>query len=223
MRGTNRDNLLPSVGNLAHALFTARFLALPLKEDPTSQGPGLTAQEIYEGQANIFQYVFLDFDPAKSYKHRALASRDAEMLGDIMRKVVEGARRRPGPIERLMGRLHPSSSDVPAMPGFGKDLVLRFSEGGKSVEDVVWELVPTQAAAAATQSAAVSRECFSLSPSCVLGQITKRFSHFFNQWAQLIDVYMSDKYKNHWPAIVALAQSDSPEAFEILRKYTLEG
>lgn len=34
---------------------------------------------------------------------------------------------------------------------------------------------------------------------------------------------MSDKYKNHWPAIVTLAQSDSPKAFEKLRKYALEG
>lgn len=96
------------------------------------------------------------------------------MLGDVMRKVVEGVRRRPGPIERLMGRLHPSSSEVPDMPGFGKDLVLRFLGGGKSVEDVVWELVPTQAAAAATQAAAVSQRCSSLSLSCVLEQITKR-------------------------------------------------
>lgn len=34
---------------------------------------------------------------------------------------------------------------------------------------------------------------------------------------------MSDDYKDHWPAIVALAQSNSPTAFEKLRKYTLEG
>lgn len=43
------------------------------------------------------------------------------------------------------------------------------------------------------------------------------------QWAQLIDVYMSDEYKQHWPAIVSLAQSESPEAFQKLRKYVLEG
>lgn len=136
-------------------MFTARFLALPLKEDPTSHGPGLTAQEIYEAQSSIFQYVFLDLDTAKSYKHRVEASKDAKMLGGVMRKVVEGAKHHPGLIKTLMGLLG-HGSEVPHIPGFGKDMVLRLLSDGKSVEDVVWELVPTQSAAAATQAAAVS-------------------------------------------------------------------
>lgn len=45
----------------------------------------------------------------------------------------------------------------------------------------------------------------------------------FPQWAQLIDVYLSDEYKHHWPEIVSLAQSDDPDAFEKLKKYALEG
>lgn len=44
-----------------------------------------------------------------------------------------------------------------------------------------------------------------------------------SQWAQLIDVYMSDEYKDHWPDIVELAWSDAPDAFEKLKKYALEG
>lgn len=43
------------------------------------------------------------------------------------------------------------------------------------------------------------------------------------QWAQLIDLYLSDAYKQHWPAIVALSQSDAPEDFQKLEKYVLEG
>lgn len=136
-------------------MFTARFFALPLKEDPTSHGPGLTAQEIYDAQASLFQYVFLDFDTAKSYKHRVEASKDAAMLGNVMRRVVESAKHHPGLIKMLMGLLG-HGGEVPDIPGFGRDMVLRLLSGGKSVEDVVWELVPTQAAAAATQGAAVS-------------------------------------------------------------------
>lgn len=102
---TNRDSFCGSIGNLAHAIFTARFLALPLKEDPSSHGPGLTAQEIYEAQASIFQYVFLDLDTAKSYKDRVEASKDAKMLGGVMRKVVESAKHHPGLITMLMGLL----------------------------------------------------------------------------------------------------------------------
>lgn len=136
-------------------MFTARFLALPLKEDPNSHGPGLTAQEIYDAQASLFQYVFLDFDTAKSYKHRVEATKDAAMLGSVMRRVVESAKHHPGLIKMLMGLLG-HGGEVPDIPGFGRDMVLRLLSGGKSVEDVVWELVPTQAAAAATQGAAVS-------------------------------------------------------------------
>lgn len=138
-------------------MFTARFLALPLKEDPSSHGPGLTAQEIYEAQASLFQYVFLDFDTAKSYKHRVEASKDATMLGNVTRKVVEGAKHHPGLIRTLMGLLG-HGGEVPHIPGFGRDMVLRLLDGGRSVEDVVWELVPTQAAAAASQAAAVSHD-----------------------------------------------------------------
>lgn len=192
---TYQIDIVKDIGNLAHAMFTARFLALPLKEDPNSHGPGLTAQEIYDAQASLFQYVFLDFDTAKSYKHRVEATKDAAMLGSVMRRVVESAKHHPGLIKMLMGLLG-HGGEVPDIPGFGRDMVLRLLSGGKSVEDVVWELVPTQAAAAATQGAA---------------------------WAQLIDLYMSDDYKDHWPAIVALAQSSSPTAFEKLRKYALEG
>jgi hypothetical protein len=43
------------------------------------------------------------------------------------------------------------------------------------------------------------------------------------QFAQMIDLYLSDKYSSHWPAIQKLAKSDSPEAFEKLKKYALEG
>lgn len=144
-----------SIGNLAHALFTARFLALPLKEDPNSRGPGLTAEEIFRAQTSLFQYVFIDVDTAKSYKNRVQGSRDATMLGNAMRKVVEGAKHNPGLIEMLMGLLGHGKS-VPDIPGFGKDMVHRLLRDGKSVEDVVWELISTQSAVAATQAAGVS-------------------------------------------------------------------
>lgn len=39
----------------------------------------------------------------------------------------------------------------------------------------------------------------------------------------MIDLYLSDKYYSHWPAIQKFAMSDEPEAFEKLKKYALEG
>jgi hypothetical protein len=39
----------------------------------------------------------------------------------------------------------------------------------------------------------------------------------------MLDLYLSDRYFTHWPAIQKLARSDKPEAFEKLKKYALEG
>jgi hypothetical protein len=42
------------------------------------------------------------------------------------------------------------------------------------------------------------------------------------QWAQMIEFYMSDEYHHHWANITTLAQSNSAENFETLKKYVLE-
>lgn len=39
----------------------------------------------------------------------------------------------------------------------------------------------------------------------------------------MIDLYLSDEYYAHWTDIRSLAMSDKPEAFEMLKKYALEG
>lgn len=39
----------------------------------------------------------------------------------------------------------------------------------------------------------------------------------------MIDLYLSDEYYSHWADIQVLAQSEKPEAFELLKKYALEG
>ncbi|OJD36254.1 fatty acid oxygenase [Diplodia corticola] len=188
-------DIVKDIGNLAHAIFTAKYFDIPLRDDSsTNAKDGYTAKELYDVLAHLFQYVFLDIDTATSYKNRVVAARETRQLGDAVRKAVERASKAPGLIQMFLDFLAPSSG--PALPGFGRELVSRLLENGKSVEDVVWELIPTQAAAAATQAQA---------------------------WAQLIDVYMSDEYKHHWPAIVELARSDDPSAFEQLEKYALEG
>ena len=38
----------------------------------------------------------------------------------------------------------------------------------------------------------------------------------------MLDLFLSDKYKHHWPEIQKLAASDAPQDFEKLRKYALE-
>lgn len=147
-------DIVKDIGNAAHATFVANFFDIPLKEKATDHGNGLTVQEIYDVLAHLFEYVFLDVDTAKSYKHRVLATKGTRKLAGVVRKAVERAKSSPGLIQMIMGFLNPISKA--SIPGFGKELVARFLEGGKPVEDVVWELIPTQAAAAATQAQAVS-------------------------------------------------------------------
>ncbi|KAL4933358.1 heme peroxidase [Aspergillus undulatus] len=84
----------------------------------------------------------------------------------------------------------------PLLAGYGLQLIKRPREGSKSVEEVVWMVILTAAKACGSQ---------------IIG------------WSQLLDLYLSDDYAHHWPAIRSLAQSDEPEAFKKLKKYALEG
>lgn len=122
-----------------------------MKEKASDSSNGLTVREVYDTLAHLFEYVFLDTDAAKSYKHRVVAFRDTQNLATVMRKVVESVKA-PGIIERLMS----AGSNGASFPDAGKKLVARLQASTRSVEDLVWEIIPTQAAAAATQAQAVS-------------------------------------------------------------------
>lgn len=166
-----------SIGNIAHALFVADFFDIPLKDDgnddddddDAARSGGLTVHEVYDALAHLFEYVFLDTDEARSYKRHAVAARDTQALAAVMRRVVEGVRAGPGLLHLLADLLLPfgvgaakkgKGKGGPAgrlsLPGGGGALVARLLESAKSVEDLVWEIIPTQAAAAATQAQAVS-------------------------------------------------------------------
>lgn len=65
----------------------------------------------------------------------------------------------------------------------------------KDVDEMTWIFVVTAAVAVATQA---------------------------QGFAQMLDLYLSDPYKSHWPAIQELAASETFEAFEQLKRYALE-
>lgn len=143
-----------SIGNAAHATFLAKFCNVPLKEKTTDLGDGLTAQEIHDILAPVFAYVFLDNDPAKSYSNRVVAYREAQKFAAVMRRVVERVKT-PGLLNTVAGILNTPASDN-SFPGAGKEFIARLLESNPTVEDVVWDLIPTQAPAAANQAATVS-------------------------------------------------------------------
>ncbi|KAL2872843.1 peroxidase/cytochrome P450 family protein [Aspergillus lucknowensis] len=183
-------DIVRDVGNIAHAYFCAEFFNMPLKGSHYSPADAYTIKELSDALFDLFGYVFLDVDPPQSYKNRMVAKREAERMGEVMTKAVSEA---SGNIFSHPSRIFGSKS---SLPGFGPQLVKRLREGGKSVEDAVWTIIPTAAAACATQA---------------------------QGWAQMLELYFSDKYSSHWPAICNLARSDDPEAFTKLKKYALEG
>ncbi|KAK4118839.1 heme peroxidase family protein [Parathielavia appendiculata] len=194
-------DIVRDVGYLAHTAFVGRFFGFPLQS--TGGGPdSYTERSLADALAHLFAYVFLDLDPAESFKHRAIAGRDTERLGEVMRRVVTDIkarrRRRLSISQMVFGAAAKSAGrSDPALPSYGARLVERLLDGlGGSIEETVWTIIPTAAVALAPQA---------------LG------------WAQLIDLYLSDKYYHHWPKIRDLALSDNPDDFEKLKKYALEG
>ncbi|KAF2995005.1 hypothetical protein E8E14_001815 [Neopestalotiopsis sp. 37M] len=199
-------DIVQDIGNLAHAEFTGRFFGIPMRPEGTelpahpSLSRSYTPSELYETLAKLFEYVFLDLDTAKSYKNLVVAGRETAQLGEAVKSVVQGIKGGEGVLMQLFGMIlgKNGSGAVHTLEHFGRDLIKRLMEQGqgKDVDEVVWALIPTAAAACATQGQA---------------------------WAQLIDIYLSDEYQKHWKDIVRLSQSDDPKAFEQLKQYALEG
>ncbi|KAK2923217.1 hem peroxidase, animal-type [Fusarium oxysporum f. sp. vasinfectum] len=185
-------DIVKDIGNLAHAHFTSQFFGIPLQEYGAGSD-SYTARALSDVLANLFGYVFLDLDTAASYKNRVVAAAETKGLGEKMQTTVAGIKAQRFPSLRHMLRI--VSSDG-VLRSYGVELIDRMLESGKDVDVAVWTIIPTAAAACATQA---------------------------QGWAQMIDLYLSDKYYSHWPAIQKFAMSDEPEAFEKLKKYALEG
>jgi Cytochrome P450 len=192
LRGYYQVDAVRDIGNASHAHFTASMFHIPLK---TADHPlGLfTEQELYLILAVTFAYVFLDNDPATSFALKNGAEAAIKPLSIALEAVVHTVQSATflDPIKNILN-MH----DTGLIRDYGTHLIKRLSDGEKSVDEVVWTIIPTAAASVAT-----------------MGQ----------GFGQMLDLYLSDKYKHHWAGISEAAQSNSPEGFEKLRKYALEG
>jgi hypothetical protein len=180
------------VGNAAHAIFNAKMWHIPLKAPEDLNPLALTVDQMYLAMSVMFAYVFLDLDTARSFKLRLGAKSSGDQIAKLIRIVCEAVRAdsylhvsdlfRMGHAGKLLG-------------DFGTRLLRRLFEGGKSVDDVVWEIIPTVAASVATQA-----------------------QHF----GQMLDLYLEPEYAKYWPDIQACAWSNTDEDFEKLKSYALE-
>jgi len=186
-----RDVAIPS-----HAIVTAHIWGIPLKDSEDEKGVGFTPTELYEATAIVFWYTFLDIDAAKTLAVKAKAKKaTAALAAAVSTSCTDVQGGNLSFLESMFSKLHADKGD-PALPEFGTKLIQRLFDSGMSLEEVIWTIVPTSAAAAPIQTQGISR---------------------------LLDFYLSPANAAHWAEIQALAASDSAEALEKLRKYALEG
>lgn len=179
------------VANSSHTIFVARLFNLPLKEEHDLK-IGVTVDQLYLAMAVLFAYVFLDLDTARSFKLRSGAKTATDSIAKLIKIVCEAVH--VGKTLHLdslfsMGRSGQMLQD------YGVNLLQRLFDGGKSVDEVVYAIIPTAAAAVATQAQHVS---------------------------QMLDLYLTPQYQHHWADIQKLAWSDDPKDFEKLKSYALE-
>jgi hypothetical protein len=182
---------MSSVGNPAHAVFVARMFNLPLIA-PGDLGVGITVEQLYLALAVLFAYVFLDLDTARSFKLRSGAVAATEGISKLVRLVCTAVS--VGETLRL-NSLFAMGTSGKMLEDYGIRLLQRLFQGGKSVDEVVWTIIPTIAAAVATQA-----------------------QHF----AQMLDVYLRPEYRHIWPKIKECAWSNDPADFDKLKMYALE-
>jgi len=150
--------------------------------------------QLYLALSVLFAYVFLDGDPASSFKLREGAKSATDQLAELVKLVCEEVK--VGGVFRSLGALFPMGTAGELLQDYGTRFLTRLFEGGKSVDEVVWTIIPTAAAAVATQA-----------------------QHF----TQMLDVYLQDEYHDaHWGDIQRCAWSNDPADFDKLKGYALE-
>jgi hypothetical protein len=177
------------VGNLAHAAFVGHFFAIPLQSTTggAAAPDSYTERSLSDALAHLFAYVFLDLDTAQSFKNRLVSARDTERLGKVMQRAVADIKARRGRRGRghsisqmVFGGGKPAVGDDPVLSSYGPRLVERLLDGLGGVDETVWTIIPTAAAASATQAQGVRSSFpqalslrFSLTASVIVGSVDR--------------------------------------------------
>ena len=182
------------VGNASHANFIGYLFKICILDSSYGSG-GYTDLELYDLWASLFAYVFVDIDPPKSPELKVTAADAAERLGRVVRPVCQSVIAKDFDMlaeQRELTGRGPAADLLDFNIFYFLDTLAAWR---KDVDEMTWIVVFTAAVAVATQA---------------------------QGFAQMLDLYLSDPYKSHWPAIQELAASDTFEAFEQLKRYALE-
>lgn len=132
-------------------MFMAEMFHVPLKL-PNHPSGTFTAQEFYTVNALLFAYVFLDFDTANSMALQLGAQAGTAAFGQVMKLVCSMVY--DDHFAKFKELLRIGQKNV--IPDYGTNMIRRLLEGGKSVDEVTWTIIPTIAAGVATQAQGVS-------------------------------------------------------------------
>jgi hypothetical protein len=91
-------------------------------------------------------------DTAKSFKNRAVAAKETKRMGEVLQQTVADIKSRHFPSLKQMFSMQSANT---TLNSYGDQLVERLLDGGRGVDDTVWTIIPTAAAASATQAQGV--------------------------------------------------------------------
>ncbi|KAI1378948.1 linoleate diol synthase precursor [Hypoxylon crocopeplum] len=203
-----RDVIIP-----LNTRFVAEFFGLPIKTAETSPHGIYTEHELYMLLTAMFAAVFFDSDPANSFKLRSISHELALGLEQLVRLEAEtdakvgwvsnvaarlgfksAGKDKPGVGDSKNGK--DSEQDWPSLPNYGRQLLSRMMEKGKTVEECVAGTVMPISAAGTTIMSGLLSQCLD---------------------------YFLGTGSEHLPELHRLANEDTAEADETLMHYLLEG
>ncbi|KAI6089298.1 linoleate diol synthase precursor [Hypoxylon rubiginosum] len=200
-----RDVIIP-----LNTRFVAEFFGLPIKTAETSPHGIYTEHELYRLLSAMFAAVFFDSDPANSFKLRTLSRELALGLEQLVRLEVE-TNSKAGWVSSVASRLglggkdkagsgsknaKDGEQDWPSLPHYGKELLARMMEKGKTIEECVAGTVMPISAAGTTIMSGLLSQCL---------------DYFLGTGSQYL------------PELYRLAHEDTVEADDKLLHYMLEG
>lgn len=153
-----------SVGNLAPVHFASKLFSLPLKAGDNSRGV-FTEHEMYKIMAVVFNSVFFDIDPTKSFQLHKAAQAVSEQLGSLIEAHVKSISS-PGFLSRFIDSF---SDDHNALKEYGDQLIKKLLDSGLDVSEVTWSQVfPAAVAMSHNQSQMVRFNLESRVPACYI-------------------------------------------------------
>ncbi|OTB12803.1 hypothetical protein K445DRAFT_369110 [Daldinia sp. EC12] len=196
-----RDVIIP-----LNTRFVAELFGLPIKTAETTPHGVYTEHELYGLLSAMFATVFFDSDPANSFKLRTLSRELALGLEKLVRLEV-GASGKTGWLMWIAAKLgfvspgkdkpDPSGKTTwPGLPHYGRQLLSRMMEKGKTVEECVAGTVMPICAAGATIMSGLLSQCL---------------DYFLGTGSEWL------------PELHRLAHENTPEADDKLQHFLLEG